>query len=254
MLIDSHCHLDAKWFKNDIPYVIQNAKKHDIEAIITSSISASIQKVKNIVARYPNYVFWALGLHPPGVNTQSVKTITKLIEKYKTEIVAIGEVGLDYHWVKEENQREQQKEALKFFIDLAKKLEKPIIIHARDAQTDTIEILEENNAENVLMHCFSGNELEAKRVLKNKWLISVPTSVANRKVHQMMARIVPLDQMLLETDAPYLSPIRKKRNEPANIQISAQKIAEIKSTTLEEVAKKTTANARNFYRLDERMK
>ena len=251
MLIDSHCHLDAKWFQKDIPIVIENAKKNHIEAIITSSIAPSIQKVKNIVDRYPNYVFWAMGLHPPGVNNQSVKTIIKLIEKHVAEIVAIGEVGLDYYWVKDENKREKQKDALKLFIDLSKKLEKPILIHARDAQTDTIEILEDNEVETVLMHCFSGNETEAKRVIKNKWLISVPTSVVNRKVHQMMAKIVPLDQMLLETDAPYLSPIRKTRNEPANVKISAQKIAEIKDATFDEVASQTTINARKFYRLNQ---
>lgn len=251
MLIDSHCHLDAKWFQKDIPIVIENAKKNHIEAIITSSIAPSIQKVKNIVDRYPNYVFWAMGLHPPGVNNQSVKTIIKLIEKHIAEIVAIGEVGLDYYWVKDEYKREKQKDAFKLFIDLSKKLEKPILIHARDAQTDTIEILEDNEVETVLMHCFSGNETEAKRVIKNKWLISVPTSVVNRKVHQMMAKIVPLDQMLLETDAPYLSPIRKTRNEPANVKISAQKIAEIKDATFDEVASQTTINARKFYRLNQ---
>ena len=205
--------------------------------------------MKNIVDRYPNYVFWALGLHPPGVNNQSVKAITKLIEYHASEIVAIGEVGLDYYWVKEDYKREKQKEAFKFFIDLSKKLEKPLVIHARDAQTDTIDILEEKEVEIVLMHCFSGNELEAKRVLKNDWLISVPTSVVNRKVHQKVAQVVPLTQMLLETDAPYLSPVRKTRNEPANIKLSAQKIAEIKSTTFEKVADQTTRNARKFYKL-----
>ncbi len=252
MLIDSHTHLDAKWFNNDIPIVIENAKKNQIEAIITSSITPSIHKVKNIVNRYPNYVFWALGLHPPGVTNQTVKTIMKLIEKHRSEIVAIGEVGLDYYWVKEEKKREEQKEAFKVFINLAKKFDKPLVIHARDAQTDTIEILEENSARNILMHCFSGNEAETSRILKNNWLISVPTSIINRKIHQLMAKIVPLDQMLLETDAPYLSPIRKMRNEPANIRISAQKIAEIKETSFENVARKTTANARKFYNLDEK--
>ena len=207
MLIDSHCHLDAKWFKKDVPLVIENAKKNQIEAIVTSSISPTIQKVKNIVDRYPKYVFWALGLHPPGVNSQSVKTTLKQIEKYKAEIVAIGEVGLDYHWVKEQDRREEQQEAFRGFIRLAEKLDKPIVIHARDAQTKTIEILEEESARNVLMHCFSGNVEEAKRVLRNHWLISVPTTVTKRNVHTKMAETVPLDQMLLETDAPYLSPV-----------------------------------------------
>ncbi|MHA1132251.1 MAG: TatD family hydrolase, partial [Candidatus Helarchaeota archaeon] len=198
MLIDSHCHLDAKWFKNDIPNIIENAKKNQIEAIITSSISPSTQKVRNIIKRYPKYIFWTMGLHPPGVNSQSVRATIKQIERDEAEIVAIGEVGLDYHWVKEADRRSEQQNAFRKFIYLAKKLEKPLVIHARDAQSETINILEEESAENVLMHCFSGNEQEAKRVLQNKWFISVPTSVVKRKVHQTMAMMVPLDQMLLE--------------------------------------------------------
>ncbi|MHA1652082.1 MAG: TatD family hydrolase [Candidatus Helarchaeota archaeon] len=252
MLIDSHCHLDAKWFKNDIPQVIENAKQNGIEAIITSSISPNVQKVKNIINRYSHYVFWALGLHPPGVNSQSVKATVRLIEKHKAEIVAIGEVGLDYYWVKEEKRRKEQQEAFKGFIDLAKKLDKPLVVHARDAQNDTIKILEEEDAEIVLMHCFSGTKLEAERIIKNNWLISVPTSVVKREVHRKMAKTVPLSQMLLETDAPYLAPGRG-RNEPANIKISAKKIAEIKAVSFEKVAEITTANARKFYRLDERI-
>lgn len=250
MLIDSHCHLDAKWFKNDIHKVIENAKSHEIGAIITCTIAPSIQFTKGIMNQYPNYVFWSLGLHPPGVNPESVKATSELMKKHQAEIVAIGEVGLDYHWVKEEDRRKEQQDAFKFFIDLAKELDKPLVIHTRDAQADAIKILEENDAQNVLMHCFSGNEQEAKQILAKKWFISVPTSVVSRKVHQIMAQTVPLDQMLLETDAPYLAP-EKGRNEPANIKISAQKIAEIKSTTFEDVARKTTANAKKFYRLDE---
>ncbi len=251
MLIDSHCHLDAKWFGNDIPNVIQNAKNIGIEAIITSSIAPDIHQTKAIVETYPNFVFWALGLHPPGVDPQTVQATTALIDQHGAAIVAIGEVGLDYYWVKDQQLRERQKEAFRVFIDLAAKLGKPLVVHARDAHTDAIEILEERNANDVLMHCFSGNEVEARRVIENGWYISVPTSVVNRKVHQAMARTVPLNLMLLETDAPYLAPT-KGRNESANIRISAQKIAEIKATTLEEVAQKTTGNARKFYRLDER--
>jgi len=253
MLIDSHCHLDAEWFGNDIPNVVQNAKNNGIEAIVTSSITLDIQQTKSIVDNYPNFTFWALGLHPPSVNSQTVQAITILIQKHKAEIVAIGEVGLDYHWVKEEKLWEQQKEAFRFFINFARRLEMPMIVHTREAETDSINILEEESAENVLMHCFSGTEIEAKRIIHNKWLISIPTSVANRKVHQMMARVVPLDLMLLETDAPYLAP-NKGRNESANIKLSAHQIAEIKSTSFKEVAQKTTKNARKFYHLDERIK
>ena len=252
MLIYGHCHLDADWFGSDIPNVIQNAKNSGVEAIVTSSITVDIHQTEIIVNTYPNFVFWALGLHPPGVNSQTVQMTAALIQKYKAEIVAIGEVGLDYHWVKEEDLREQQKQAFRLFINLAKDLEMPIVVHTRDAETDSIEILEEEDAESVLMHCFSGTESEAKRIINNNWLISVPTSVTNRKVHQTMARVVPLDLMLLETDAPYLAPT-KGRNESANIKISAQKIAEIKSTSFEEVARKTTCNARKFYRLNERI-
>ncbi|MHA1263758.1 MAG: TatD family hydrolase [Candidatus Helarchaeota archaeon] len=250
MLIDSHTHLDAKQFNGDIPQIIERAKENQVEAIVTSSITAKIQKVKTLINRYSNYVYWALGLHPPGVNAHTVRIIHNLIEKHSTQIVAIGEVGLDYYWVKEANKRENQKEAFRKFIGLAQRLEKPLVVHARDAQSDALHILEEEGAIEVLMHCFNGSNQEVNRIVKNNWFISIPTSVVNRKVHQKMAELVPLSHMLLETDAPYLSPIRKTRNEPANVKISAKKIAEIKSTTFEKVAEQTTRNARIFYHLD----
>ena len=253
MLIDSHCHLDWKSFKNDLPLVIERARKNGLIAVITSTIGEEINDTLEIVKKFPNYIYYSLGLHPPRASDYNFEQTKKLLIKHQKDVKAIGEVGLDYYWVKEEKKREKQKDIFKKFIKLAQELKKPLVIHVRKADDDALQVLEENvdGTQKVLMHCFSGNSEHLKRALNNKFFISVPTSVVNRKVHKNSAKRTPLDSMVLETDAPFLSTKpNDKRNEPANIKISCQKIAEIKGTTFKEVADKTTRNAINFYELE----
>ncbi len=250
MLIDSHCHLDWKSFNKDIDDVIQRAKENGLIAIITSSFFENFEKTLNYAEKFKNYVFISLGLHPPQVNINSVKRTIKLIQENANKIKAIGEVGLDYYWIKDPKKRDGQKKAFVEFINLSIELELPIVIHARNAHSDAINILENNSASKVLMHCFSGKVIEVKRVIKNGWYISVPTSVTNRGVHQNIAKVCPLEYMLLETDSPFLSPFKKSRNEPMNVKYSAEKIAEIKKVTVEEISEITTKNAIKFYNLD----
>ncbi|NHI94579.1 MAG: TatD family deoxyribonuclease [Candidatus Lokiarchaeota archaeon] len=253
MLIDSHCHLDWKSFKDEIVKVIERAKKNDLIAAVTSTIGEEITETLKIVERFPNFVYYTLGLHPPKATDQAFNITRKLILKHQKEIRAIGEVGLDYYWIKDERQRRKQQEIFIKFIKFANELEKPLVIHVRKADDDALKILEQtvNESQKVLLHCFSGNSEHLQRALENKFLISVPTSVVNRKVHKNSAKRTPLDFMVLETDAPFLSPIpNENRNEPANIKISCQKVAEIKSVSFKEVAEKTTRNAINFFDLD----
>ncbi|MFX1451220.1 MAG: TatD family hydrolase [Promethearchaeota archaeon] len=249
MLIDSHCHLDWKSFNTDIDEVIKRAKKNGLVAIVTCSFSENFEKTLKYAEKFKNYVFISLGLHPPQVNINSVKRTIKLIQENADKINAIGEVGLDYYWIKDPRKREGQKRGFVDFINLAKELKLPIVIHARNAHNDAIDILEKNSATKVLMHCFSGNTIEVKRVIKNDWYISVPTSVTNRGVHQNIAKFCPLEKMLLETDSPFLSPFKKSRNEPMNVKYGAEKIAEIKKIGVEEVSEITTKNAIKFYDL-----
>ncbi|MHA1232254.1 MAG: TatD family hydrolase [Candidatus Helarchaeota archaeon] len=247
-LIDSHCHIDYKKFGNQSENVIIRARNKNIIAIITSTIDQNISKVEKFKNKYKNFLFHSLGLHPPGYTPSSVKTIKGLIEKKIDTIVSIGEVGLDYYWVKDESTRRYQKVVFKEFIELAKSFDKPIVVHSRDAEKDAIQILEDNRAEQVLMHCFSGSISDLRRIIDNGWIISIPTSVVKRKYHQDIAIKCPLENMVLETDAPFLSPDRGL-NEPYKVIYGAKKIAELKDTSLEEVAKNTTKNAIKFYSL-----
>ena len=253
MLIDSHCHLDWKSFRQDLPKVIKRAKNNQVMAAITSTIGEEINDTLRIVKKFPKFVFYTLGLHPPRATDQTFEMTKKLIFKHQQELRAIGEVGLDYHWVKEERQRKKQQEIFIKCIKLAAELEKPLVIHVRKADDDALRILEENinQSQKVMLHCFSGNSEHLKQALKNKFIISVPTSVVNRKVHKNSGKRTPLDSMVLETDAPFLSPVpTNQRNEPANIKISCQRVAELKDVSFNEVAEKTTRNAINFFNLE----
>ena len=249
-LVDVHCHLSMKHFKGDLDQVILKARRRKLILIVTSSISPDdfLSSLK-IVNKYKNYVYVTLGLHPPGVTEESFKQTIKLIEKYKNDILGIGEVGLDFYHVKSEGLRKFQQKTFKEFIRLSKMLELPLIVHSRDAMPLTLNILREEDAHNVILHCFSGSVEEAKTAIKEGWFISIPTAVATRPLYQSIARFVPLSHMVLETDSPFLSPFKGQRNEPANVYYAASKVAEIKGETLGKIAAVTTRNALRFFGL-----
>jgi len=251
-LVDIHCHLSMNHFKNDLDQVILRAREKELILIITSSISPVdfLSSIK-IANKYKNYVYVTLGLHPPGVTEETFRQTIKLIEKYKNIILGIGEVGLDFYHVKSEKLRRLQQKTFKKFIKLSKRLELPLIIHSRNAMKLTLDILREEEANNVILHCFSGSIKEAKNAVEEGWFISVPTAVANRPLYQSIAKFVPLRNMVLETDSPFLSPFKGKRNEPANVYYAAVKVSEIKGESLEKVANTTTENALSFFGLQD---
>jgi TatD DNase family protein len=168
----------------------------------------------------------------------------------KKKFVGIGEIGLDYFWVKNKNQRENQKELFTQLISLAKQLELPLIIHSRDAYEDTIEILEQEQAKNVVMHMFGANKL-TKRVIENNWRISMNSIVLKSKKHKKVVRDCPIHKLLIETDSPWLAPdsFVNKRNDPTSTSYIVKKVAEIKKTNFEEIDEITTKNAISFFQL-----
>lgn len=250
-LVDVHCHLTMRHFKKDIDHVILRARERGLILIVTSSISPEdfFSSLK-IVEKYRNYVYVTLGLHPPGVTRETFKQTVKLIEKYKRNILGIGEVGLDFYHVKSENLRKLQQKTFREFIRLSKKLELPLVVHSRNAMDLTLNILEEEDADNVMLHCFTGNKKDVKIAMEHGWLISIPTAVVNRLQFRPIAETVSLNYMVLETDSPFLSPFRGQRNEPANVFYAAVKVAEIKSESLDKITEVTTKNALNFFRLE----
>ena len=170
-----------------------------------------------------------------------------LIKKHRNDIVGIGEVGLDYYWVKEKEKHNIEKENFKKFISLSNELSLPLVVHSRDAEEDILQILKDA-CKKAILHCFSGTVKQALDAISFGCLISIPASIMYSKQKQKLAGELPLESMVLETDAPYLSPVPKTRNEPVNIKLSAEKIAGIKGVDVEDVKKITTSNAKGFFK------
>jgi len=248
-LFDAHTHIDMKHFKNDIEKVIQRAKDAGLVGMVTSSIgTASFRRTLGIVKKHEGFIHHSPGCSVSQLTSDEAEKIAALIRKYSKEIVAVGEVGLDYYWVKDSRGRKNQEPLFQMFIELATELSLPIVIHSRKAETEAIDILEKCFSGDVLMHCFDGPLEAAKRVADNGWYITLPANFSKYRNRRDAAEIIPLEQILLETDGPYLSPT-PDRNEPANIIYGVESLCEILDLPDEEVARSTTSNAIQFYRL-----
>ncbi|MHA1821462.1 MAG: TatD family hydrolase [Promethearchaeota archaeon] len=254
-LIDVHSHLEWPSFKDNLDEIINDAKENGLIAVIMSGISYDeIERTMEILNKYKGYVYGCFGFAPSEYlhNKDTADKVKEFIDNNIDQFVGVGEIGLDYHYVKKEEDRKASEELFLDFMDIAMKHNKPIVIHSRDAEKRVIEVIEEHyTGDRVHMHCYSGPEELIKRMVKNGWMLSVPTSVVSRKVHQRLARNVPLENMMLETDAPFLPPYRKDvmKNKPGNIAISVKFIADLKQIPVEEVAETTTKNAISFYNL-----
>jgi TatD DNase family protein len=253
-LIDTHSHLEWNSLNKKLDQIVQGAKENGLVGILTASVFLETAPVGlEIAKQYKNFIFPCVGFAPTEAAKKPATFLPfkKFVVEHQDEMVGLGEIGLDYYWVKDKEIRQDVENKFIELIQLGNQINKPIVIHCRDAEQRVIELIEEYcTYDRVHMHCFSGPTYLIKRALKNGWYFSVPTSVVNRKYHQALAENVPLERMFLETDAPFLSPIKnQKLNEPKNIALSATHIANMKHTTLENVAETTTENAIEFYSL-----
>ena len=248
-MIDVHCHLEQKDYNKDRETVINRCRK-ELKAVITSAARVKdFNLTLSLAEKYPNFVFVILGLHPADIKILDEKIISDSIDFIslnKEKIAAVGEVGLDYHWIKEPEGREKQKKLFMRMISLAKSISKPLLIHSREAGDDTLAILKEENAGRVLLHLFNSKE-QIDQVVDNGWSISIGPSILKSKDIRKIARDMPLDRIMLETDSPWFG--FGKRNTPLAIKQVAEKIAEIRSITFEEVWKAAGANAVKFFNL-----
>ena len=246
MFVDVHCHLDHEDFKKDLDEVIKRAKKANVKKIITNGIDPiTNRKTLELTKRFDN-VLAALGIYPMSALREEVKEMDyplklekfdvdseiEFIKKNKDNIIAIGEVGLDFSKVQD---KKEQYDVFEKMIKLSEDIKKPIIVHSRKAELDCIETLEGFSNKKVIMHCFSGKFKLVKRIYENGWYLTIPTHVIRSGQIQKIAKEIPMDHLFIETDAPYLSPFRGERNEPAYVIESAKKIAEIKGLDLVEV-------------------
>ena len=257
MLFDSHSHLDADQFDHDRDLMIDRAKKNGISYIVNpgADYPTSLKAVE--IARKYDFIFAAVGVHPHDAETLNAEMMLNLEALAKDPVVkAIGEIGLDYY--RDLSPRDVQKKWFIEQIQLAKRMNLPIIIHDRDANDDVLRILKEQDAfkTGVLMHCFSGSKELAMQYVKLGAMISIagPVTYKNARKTVEVVEAVPLSSLLIETDAPYLSPepMRGKRNEPMNVRFTCERMANIKNITFEDMASATQENALRFFKIEGR--
>ncbi len=252
MLFDTHVHLNAEQFQDDLEEVIDRALAAGVNTMVVVGFDRpTIKKAIELAETY-DFLYASVGWHPVDaidMTEEDFRWIESLAGHPK--VVALGEMGLDYYWDK--SPKDIQKEVFRRQIQLARKVKLPIIIHNRDATADIIEILKEEKAEEVggVLHCFSGSPEIAQECIKMNFYISLggPVTFKNAKQPKKVAEMIPLDRLLIETDCPYLTPHpnRGKRNEPSYVKLVAEQIAEIKGKTLEEVGAITTENAKKLF-------
>lgn len=248
-LFDTHSHIEMPRLYPKAEVIVDRAKRAGVIGVVVSAIEPKFySKALALKNRFPGFIWPTFGLHPPRATPQMVKRCMHVIRDHVQDIVAIGEVGLDYYWIKEEKQRKYQKEVFSEFIYLAKDLNLPLVVHSREAEAEALQLLKQEKVASVQLHCFNEPTL-VQAVVDQSWLMSIPTSVVSRNRMQRIAQLMPLANMLLETDAPYLAPIHGQTNEPANLANAIVKLAEIKNTPSEIIAHTTTDNALSFFRL-----
>ncbi|WP_102693393.1 TatD family hydrolase [Rummeliibacillus pycnus] len=254
MFIDTHVHLNAEQYEDDLSEVINRALAADVkEMVVVGFDQQTIIRAMELIEEY-DFLYAAIGWHPVDAidcTEEDLQWIEKLAAHPK--VVAIGETGLDYHWDK--SPKDVQQELLRKQVQLAKRVNLPIVIHNREATEDCVRILREEHAEEVggVMHCFSGSVETAKICIKMNFMISLggPITFKNAKKPKEVATAIPLQYLMIETDAPYLAPHpnRGKRNEPSLVPLVAEEIARLKGLPVEEVARKTTENAHRFFKI-----
>ena len=257
---DSHCHLDDERFEEDREEIIEKIKESGVTKLVSAGYSIEGSRKGVELSKKYEFIYTTCGLSPNDIpqteeelwkDIDKIKKLVKENLEYK-KIVAIGEIGLDYYWEKDNERRELQKKALVKQIELANDFDLPIVIHTRDAVMDTIEILKKNKVNKKgVFHCCPLNRELVKEALKLDFYISFagPVTFKNSKNANEIIQMVPNDKMLIETDSPYLSPepLRGKRNDSRNVKYIAQKIAEVKGLSIDEVAEFTNQNAKRIF-------
>ena len=253
MLFDTHAHMDDRAFDDDRAELLENLPKQGIRLLMNPGCSLASSYNTDRLSQEYDYIYAAVGSHPDvadEVNEEVLEEYRKLC-KLNPKIRAIGEIGLDYHY--EDIPREIQLKAFRMQMELARELNLPVIVHEREAHEDGMKVVDEFPEVKGVFHCYSGSAEMAKELIKRGWYIGftgVLTFKNARKAIEVASQI-PLDRIVLETDCPYMSPepFRGKRNDPGKLYRMAERLAEIRGMTLEEIHEITTENGKRLYRL-----
>ena len=249
MYFDTHCHLNSEQLYENHEIFIQKAIDNKVDNMVVVGYDLESSKKAVEIAKQYDFIYAAVGIGPNdclNTNDQDLSIIDEYLNEPK--VVALGEIGLDYYW--DDVPKDKQMEIFQKQIALAKKHNKPIVIHCRDAYEDTYQVLKQNGHPGI-MHCYSGSAQMAERFIKLGFYISLagPVTFKNARVPKDVAEKIGLEHLLIETDCPYLTPhpYRGKLNEPANVIYIAQEIAKLKNMEIEDVARTTTFNAKKVF-------
>ncbi|MCI0372126.1 MAG: TatD family hydrolase [candidate division NC10 bacterium] len=248
-LVDAHAHLSAAEFREDLEGVLAGAAAAGVTRIIT--VGETLEDAEAnlaLAARFPQVRVCA-GLYPTILDREAAAALHAFIRRHRDRLVGIGEVGLDTWIVKEDADRDLQRQIFADFIALAVELDLPLNVHSRSAGRVTVQFLKEQRARQVLLHAFDGKASAALEGATAGFFFSIPPSVVRSVQKQKLVRALPLERLLLETDSPVLGPDPAARNEPRNLRIACQAVADLKGVSFEEVAERTTANARQLFPL-----
>jgi len=247
-LVDTHCHIDSNRYDEDRDKILRDIEEN-LEFAVNIGYDLDSSKRSIELAEKYKFMYAVVGVHPTDINGYNDELESKLEElATHPKVVAIGEIGLDYHWMKDE--KEQQKKIFRRQLELAKRVKKPVVIHTRDAIADTLEILKEYKDIKGILHCYPGSYESALQIMDNYYFgIGGVVTFKNSKTTVEAVSKIPLEKLVIETDAPYLTPtpFRGKRNHPIYVKYIAQKIAEIKGVSYDEVVRVTTENAKKVY-------
>jgi len=250
MLIDVHCHLDFKDFDADLDKVIEKCKSSGIDAIICNGVNQkSNEKVLKIAETY-KIVHAALGLYPSDalqLTDEEIDKVLAFIRANKSKIIAIGEVGIDFFHVKDEKERARECEIFVKVVKLANSINKPLIVHSRNAAGRLLELLRLAKVP-VDLHFYCGNAEQTKTAVSRGYYFSIPTAILRSKTMKKLAKRVPIDRILTETDAPYLHP-EGCRNDPSYVRQVVDKIAEVKGLSAKEVEEQVWKNFETLFAL-----
>ncbi|MBQ9025618.1 MAG: TatD family hydrolase [Methanobrevibacter sp.] len=253
-MIDTHCHIDFEEYDSDRDQVIKRAQEK-LDAVIVSGIGyESNQGVLDLCSDHKDFIYPSFGYHPvssQNCTDEELKSAQEHLIDNLDNIVAIGEVGMDFFYVKDKALREKQREIFLSFIEIANDYNVPLLMHVRDCEKKALNIvLEYDDIPYVVFHCYSGSLKTAKRIMdKDNYFMSFSTMLCYSKAHQELIENISLDHVLTETDSPYLAMTKEERNEPVNVVNAVKKIAEIQNMDVESVDSITTNNAREVFKI-----
>lgn len=266
-LVDIHCHIESERFESDLDEVVKRAENAGVKAIVVSGVNPEAnRKVLELSKKYST-IKASFGLYPidsiiskfPNLNDDYPREVKPFdykkeiewIKENKNLCISIGEVGMELKVVEGnkdfEKIKQAQEEVFQDAIKLAVELDKPLVVHTRGAEKEVIEILEKYNHKKIVLHCFGGRKSLIKKAVENGWYFSVPAVITRLLHFQTLVEIVPLEQILTETDAPYLAPISGERSEPKDVAITVKEISKIKNLSEEEVANQIWENFKNIF-------